>query len=686
MRVGVEVGGTFTDLVAIEGGRIRIAKVPSTPARPDEGALDAIASAGLSLEAVEDLVHGSTVATNAILERKGAPVAFLVTKGFRDVLLLQRHNRRNIYDLFYAKPAPVVERRDCFEIAERMGPDGAVVTALDEAQGREVVERLAGSGYRAVAICLLNAYANPAHEQALAEVVRRRLPDVAITCSSDVTREFREYERASTTALAAYVQPVIDGYLKRFETSLKGRGFKGRFSVMQSNGGRLPAAAMGRNAITSLFSGPAAGVMGAVRQAGLSGFRDLVTFDMGGTSTDVCLISGGRPNLASETEVDGLPIRTPVLDIVSVGAGGGSIVWADDGGLLRVGPRSAGADPGPACYARGGQEPTVTDAHMLRGTLRAEAFLGGRMTVDGEASRRAFSALADHFGMGLREIADSALRVAEANIVRAIQLVSTERGRDPRDYVLVPFGGAGPLHAARIAEDLGIGTVCVPPNAGVLSAYGLLASDFVQYETRTKRTLVDEAAPDVVRATFAEMAEAARRSFGEVGVAGPLTFSYALEMRHVGQAFEVPVEFSADELPRLDRQLLHERCHAAHHAVFQFGEAKPRRAEIVSFRLGASASPGETPNLADPGDAKAKDASIRIFERGGEAECRLLTRAAFAGGRSVEGPALIEDVTSTIYLPPGWRGEVDACDNLVLRRHPSTASAGEGGRRVSDSG
>lgn len=668
MRVGVEVGGTFTDLVAIEDGRIRIAKVPSTPARPDEGALNAILAAGLPLAEVEDLVHGSTVATNAILERKGAPVAFLTTRGFRDVLLLQRHNRRNIYDLFYAKPAPVVERRDCFEIDERMGPDGAVVKPLDEAQAAAAVEALAGRGYRAVAVCLLNAYANPAHERQVASMVRARFPELSVTCSSDVTREFREYERASTTALAAYVQPVIDGYLKRFETNLNERGFGGRFSVMQSNGGRLPAEAMGRNAITSLFSGPAAGVMGAVRQAGLSGFRDLVTFDMGGTSTDVCLISGGKPNLASETEVDGLPIRTPVLDIVSVGAGGGSIVWVDDGGLLRVGPRSAGADPGPACYARGGAEPTVTDAHMLRGTLRAEAFLGGKMTVDAAAAERAFRPLAAHFKMGLREIADSALRVAEANIVRAIQLVSTERGRDPRDYALVPFGGAGPLHAARIAEDLGIGAVCVPPNAGVLSAYGLLASDFVQYETRTRRTLADDAAPEAVRATFAEMREAARRAFAEVGVAGPLAFSYFLEMRYVGQAFEVPVELSETELAQLDQRTLHEKFHAAHHAVFQFGETGLRRAEIVSFRLGASASPGETPNLADPGELARKEATIRIFERGREADCRLLTRAAFADGAAVEGPALIEDVTSTIYVPAGWRGAVDACDNLVLRR------------------
>ena len=277
----------------------------------------------------------------------------------------------------------------------------------------------------------------------MAALVAEQFPELTITCSADVTREFREYERTSTTTLAAYVQPVIDGYLRRFESRLVEQNFGGRFSIMQSNGGRLPVAGMSKNAITSLFSGPAAGVMGAVRQAGLSGYGDLITLDMGGTSTDVCLVVDSKPSLSGETEVDGLPIRTPVLDIVTVGAGGGSICWQDDGGMLRVGPVSAGADPGPACYGRGGDRPTITDAHMLRGTIRAETFLGGKMDVDASASSRVFGELSEKFNLALEEMADSAVRVADANIVGAIQLVSTERGRDPRDYVLVPFGGAG---------------------------------------------------------------------------------------------------------------------------------------------------------------------------------------------------------------------------------------------------
>jgi len=669
MRVGVEVGGTFTDLVAIEGGRVVIGKVPSTPARPDEGALNAVLQAGIDLARVDDLVHGSTVATNAILERKGAPVAFFVTAGFRDLLLLQRHNRRRIYDLFYAKPKPVVGRRDTYEVEERLDADGRVERPLDPAAATALVERvLAGGAYRAVAICLLNAYANPAHERQLAELVQARFPDLSVTCSHEVTREFREYERASTTTLSAYVQPVIDGYLKRYEGNLTQRGFRGRFSVMQSNGGRLPAAGMGRNAITSLFSGPAAGVMGAVRQATQAGFADLITFDMGGTSTDVCLVANGRPDLSTETEVDGLPIRTPVLDIVSVGAGGGSIVWVDDGGMLRVGPQSAGADPGPACYGRGGTLPTVTDAHMLRGSIRGDAFLGGRMRIDIAASANVFRSLAEHFKVTPEQIADNAVRVADANIVRAIQLVSTERGRDARDYVLVPFGGAGPLHACAVAQELGIRTVLVPPNAGVLSAYGLLAADFARYDTLTRKVPVDDGAPATVREIFAGMREAAVAQFAELGIREGIGFAYTLAMRYVGQAFEIPVDIDEAILAADAPGPLLAAFDAAHHRVFEFGEAGHSRAEIVSFRLGVAAAPAEVPTLAEGEDLAQASGSVRIFERGGWRDAALTTRAKVKRSGAVAGPALLEDGTSTILVGAGWRAEVDARDNLLIRR------------------
>jgi N-methylhydantoinase A len=663
MRVGVEVGGTFTDLVAIDGDKVTVAKVPSTPSAPDRGALAAIEAAGLTLATVADLVHGSTVATNAILERKGARIAFVVTAGFRDLLLLQRHNRRQIYDLHYAKPAPVVGRGDTFEVPERIDASGRVVTPLDEEAMRQALDGL--GDYQAAAVCLLNAYANPAHEQAVAGWLRDTFPDLTVTASHEVTREFREYERASTTTLSAYVQPVIDRYLGRFEHDLTARGFRGRFSVMQSNGGRLPAAGMARNAITSLFSGPAAGVMGAVRQAGQSGYKDLITFDMGGTSTDVCLVADGKPSLADETEVDGLPIRTPVLDIVTVGAGGGSIVWVDDGGLLRVGPRSAGAEPGPACYGRGGIEPAITDAHMVRGSLRPSAFLGGRMSVDPAAAEAALKPVADRLKTTVPALAADALRLAESNIVGAIRLVSTARGRDPRAYTLVPFGGAGPLHACRIAEELDIATICVPPNAGVLSAYGLLAADYVQYGTRTQRMTVGADTPGEVRAVFADLAAEAETSFNELGLGAP-RFDHALAMRYVGQAYEVPVELPAGSLETLAADTLLNLFNEAHARVFEFDDSRVNRAEIVSFRLGASALPGAVPALNEARDAAAPAReTVRIYDDGQWIEAACLARRHADGAA---GPALIEDETSTVYLPPGWSARIDACDNLILMR------------------
>ncbi len=669
MRVGVEVGGTFTDLVMVADGRIQVAKVPSTPARPDEGALAAIAAAGIDLALVDDLVHGSTVATNAILERKGAKICLFTTAGFRDVLFLQRHSRRQIYDLFYRKPEPVLRRRDIFEIAERMGPDGRAVQALDPAAAAAAVGRaLDGSDYEAVAICFLNAYANPAHEAAVAEAVRRAHPGLNVTCSHDVCREFREYERSSTTTLAAYVQPVIERYLNRLATALHEGGHRGRFSVMQSNGGRLPADAMGRNAITSLFSGPAAGVIGAARVAARAGHGEIITLDMGGTSTDVCLVAGGRPTLIGETEIDGLPIKTPVIDIATVGAGGGSLIWIDDGGLMRVGPHSAGADPGPACYGRGGTQATVTDAHLVRGTIRADSFLGGRMALDEAAARAALETVADSLSLSPEQAADAAIQIADANITQAIQRISTERGRDPRDYALLAFGGAGPMQAARIAEDLGLRTVLVPPHAGVLSAWGLLASDYVHFASRTRRLPVAAEALEAIRETIAALSAEVQAYLAGLGLTGPTELNVALEMRYLGQAFEIPVELTLDRALAMDAAALSAAFDAAHHQVFEFSKGGGG-AEIVSFRVGAAVAPDGLPDLVQSAGTGGAGTAIRIFERGRHKDCTLRARGAIAAGAApLAGPLLVEDGTSTIYVPDGWTAVPGGADCLVLQR------------------
>jgi N-methylhydantoinase A len=437
---------------------------------------------------------------------------------------------------------------------------------------------------------------------------------------------------------------------------------------MQSNGGRLPAEAMRANAINARLSGPAAGGVGAVRQAGRSGYQNLVTLDIGGTSTDVCVVTGGVPQLTQEFQLDGLPIRIPLLDINTIGAGGGSIVWVDEGGMLRVGPRSAGADPGPACYGRGGSEPTLTDAHVVRGTVRPEAFLGGRMPIDADAAARALAPIAERFGLALEAAADSAVALANANIVRAIQLISTERGHDPRDYVLVPYGGAGPLHAAKVAEELGISTIVVPPAAGIISAYGLIASDFVLFESMTRRAVADDGAAQVLREVFAVMRGRALERAKASGLEGRLVFSLATEMRFVGQAFEVPVLFEEAELEALDAAGVRRRFGEAHQRVYFFGGEAAKPIEFVSFRLGVTAPLQDLPLLAETEGAASPARPIRIFDGKAWRDAQLLHRRTLSGEKALAGPALIEDPTSTLYVPGSWSARLDANDNTILER------------------
>ena len=670
MRVGIEVGGTFTDLVMSDGKNIKTAKVPSTPASPDEGAMLAIKAAGLKLDEISELIHGSTVATNAVLERKGGRVCFFVTQGTKDLLLIQRHDRRAIYDLQYQKPSPVVPRHHTYEINERIAADGKIVTDLDsEVTSNLVRDILEQEKFDSVAICFLHSYLNPIHERAMSDIISALYPEMPITCSCDVAREFREYERASTTTLAAYVQPVVAGYINRFSEELARRGFQGKFSIMQSNGGRMPAAAITKNAITALFSGPAAGVVGAIRGKGSTPYTDIITLDMGGTSTDVALVSNDQAELTPMTMIDGLPVKTPVVDIVTVGAGGGSIAWVDDGGLLRVGPQSAGATPGPACYGRGGKLPTVTDAHLVRGTLQADSFLGGKMSVDLDAASHVIGEIAKKFNVELAEMADNIIRVAEANIVRAIQQVSTERGSDPREFALVPYGGAGPLHAARVAEDLNIDTVVIPPNAGVLSASGLLLSDYVHYRTQTKRLLLNEKNLNSIKSNISSLTTEAKEYLMKLGIQTNKKIETSLEMRYVGQAFEVPVKLTETDVRNISFTLLQKRFTEAHHKIFEFSKPEGDPVEIISIRVGVGE---KTPEFAvqhynEDIDIDPYISKVDIVERGILSETTTLSRTDLTG-RTVSGPVLVRDENSTVYVPFGWQVRLDDFYNIVLNR------------------
>lgn len=669
MRVGIEVGGTFTDLVAIGESGVSVFKVPSTPAHPEQGAMNALKASGIDISKIEELAHGSTVATNAVLERKGFPIAFITTMGFRDILSLQRHGRNQIYDLAYQKPLPVVDRASTFEVRERILADGSVLVPMnEESVEQELLPLLRSGRFEAVAICLLNSYINDLHEERLKRLIKRNMGSVSVTISSDVSRQFREFERASTATLSAYVQPVMDRYITRFRELLAQGGFKGRFSIIQSNGGRLSDHAMRDNAVTALLSGPAAGVTGAVRQATRSGVQNLITLDIGGTSTDVSVVTNGKPQLTEEFTIGGLPARIPVIDINTVGAGGGSIVWIDEGGMLRVGPHSAGAVPGPACYGKGGEAPTITDAHVVRQTMRPEAFLGGRMKIDRDAARRALQPIAEALGMNVEDAADSAILLANSNIVGAIQLISTERGYDPRDYVLVPYGGAGPLHAASVAEELGISKVMIPPNSGVISAYGLLASDFVFYETRTQRIVIDEKASSLVGEAYSEMRSRAEEKLQTMGLGLDCEFRFVADMRFVGQAFEVSVEIPAERIQAMAQDELRSLFIEAHHKVFFFGGGTGKQVEIVSFRLGTISLVEDKPVLTEVMAHQLETREIDLHFGREWHKGKLISRVALKYHEVLFGPAIVEDVTSTSFIPSGWQAIKDSNDNVLVSR------------------
>ena len=668
MRVGVEVGGTFTDLIAVRDGEYSVVKVPSTPAFPEQGAINALNVMPEETSAVTDLVHGSTVATNAVLERKGARVGLLVTEGTRDVLAIQRHERTAIYDLNYQKPRPLVDRQDIAEIDERIGADGEVLTPVDETSARTKLRPFLDNNYDVVAICLLNSYLNPAHEQQVAKLVGELSPGTAVTCSTEISPEFREYERMSTTALAAYVQPAIDRYLTTLVDTLRADGFTGSFSVMQSNGGRMPAHTMGRHAVSALYSGPAAGVVGAAGVAAGCGFQNIVTLDMGGTSTDVALVVDGQLQIASQTRVDGLPVRVPVTDISTVGAGGGSIAWVDDGGLLRVGPESAGAMPGPAAYGHGGQRATVTDAHLVRGTIRPDSFLGGRMKLDLSASSKVVNELARQIDSTAAHAADAVIQLAQANIVRAIQHVSTERGFDPRDFVLVPFGGAGGLHAARVAQDLGILKILVPQNSGVLSAVGLLMADYRIDRSRTEPVLLGEKTIGQVRDTLNTLIQESQAYVEQERVPGEPVFDLSLEMRYAGQAFELTVPVGQDP-GGLTVDKISGLFAAAHHRVFEFSKPPDKAVEVVTMRVSTRVATGSPGNLGGAVQDHGADVQCDILESGESHQCKVTSRGGLPQEEAarVSGPLLIEDETSTTYVPPEWSVFRDNAGNMYMQ-------------------
>ncbi len=664
--IGIDIGGTFTDLVVLGADGPRIYKFPTTPADPAQGVVaalgDLIRRGEIQPETVDRIAHGSTVATNAVLEGKFARTALVTTKGFRDVLEIGRQNRPELYDLFFTRPAPLVPRELRFEIRERVGAEGAVVRPLERAEVEALVPALRAAGVQAVAVSFLFSFLHPDHEREAGEVLGQL--GVPVTLSSDLLPEFREYERTSTAVLNAALRPVVGGYLSALERGSSELGLPGQWLVMQSSGAIAHAATAEREPVRILLSGPAGGVEGA-RQVGLrSGFRDLITLDMGGTSCDVALVQGGTAGRTVGGSVGGHPVALPSADIHTIGAGGGSLARLDPGGALGVGPESAGADPGPACYGRGGTEPTVTDAHLVLGHLLPDFPLGGLPRLDLGAAREAVGRIAQPLGTSVEGAALGILEVADAAMERAIRVISVERGHDPRGFVLLAFGGAGPLHAVSLARRLGIPKVLVPPTAGVLSALGLLlaevGSEASQGVVRPLRSL-----PEGALARALSEIEAKART-GLAGQWGAVRFAGVAALRYAGQAHELDVPLPDGEVGPGWVEGLERAFHAAH--ARRYGHAAPEEpVELVALRVRASVPAPKIPVRPAFAPAPGHRGMCEVwFDRTGAVATRLVHRADLAFGAEVAGPAIVLGPDATALLPPGSRATVDDHGVLVV--------------------
>ena len=649
--LAVDTGGTFTDFVLRGATGIRTLKLPSTPSDPSDAVLEGIRSLMSGEDGDWALLHGSTVATNALLERRGARVVLVTNEGFEDVIEIGRQNRPQLYALVGHRPPPLVARDDRLGIAGRVGPDGDEVEPLDPDELAALAERVAARGGEAVAVCLLHAYAAPGHERAVGEALTA--VGLPVSLSSQVLPEFREYERTSTTVVNAYVTPVMDRYLGRLEAESGAR----RTTIMGSNGGALPVARARREPVHTVLSGPAGGVMGALAWARRAGYQHIVTFDMGGTSTDVSLCPG-RPLRTRELEIDGQPVAVPVIDIHTVGAGGGSIARVDAGGALRVGPESAGADPGPICYGRGGREVTVTDAHVWLGTLPAEGFLGGTRTLDREAVRAPLQTLADALGGTLEAAAEGVLTVADTAMERALRVISVERGYDPMDFAVVAFGGAGGLHVAELTTRLGAARALVPPDPGLLSAYGMLASPLTHEASRT--VLVREDAPDAatrIDETLRELEAVARDAMVRDGAdQATLTAERWIDARYRGQSFELAV--SAEGWAAL--------FHRAHEERYGY-RRDDIPAEAVTVRVVLTAPPPmlipqELPEASGPPPVT----TATVHHRGSRLQAVRVARSDLRAGHRLEGPTIVQEYSGTTWVPPDWTMQVDGLGAMHL--------------------
>lgn len=677
-RIGVDSGGTFTDVCLFEEetGEVVIWKVSSTPDDPSRGITQGVAEGMERVKASADAIsfvgHGTTVATNALIQGNGVKTGLITTDGFRDLLEIGRQKRPDLYDLQADKSPTLVSRDLRIGVQERLRSDGSVETALDESEFRNAVRALKAEGVKSIAVSFLYSFLNPAHEEAAARIVAEEFPEAFVAISNRIAPEFREYERLSTTVVNAFLGPVMRGYVRALKHKLADLGIKVAPQLTQSNGGVIGFDAAAELPVRTILSGPSTGVVAAQAIGRMTNTPNLITFDMGGTSSDVALLTNGKCQVVNEAVVHGYPLKAPMLDIHTVGAGGGSIAYVDAGGHLKVGPRSAGANPGPACYGLGNPEPTVTDANVLLQTQNPQTLLNGRMKVDQSLARDAVQKLADKLGMGVLETANGILDIVAANMAKAIRVISVQRGYDPREYTLVAFGGAGPVHAARLARELGMTRILIPRTPGVLCALGLLMTDLRTDFSSTAMLRLDAAEPQKVGTIYDKLSVQASAWFDREKIAAAARkIERTVDVRFVGQNYELAVELPEGPLTADTFAVVRQRFLDTHRQLYGFA-AEHEPIQLVTFRLAASGLVTKADFRAQPlasADASAAVSGSRevwMVEAGGFVPTTLYDRALLKHGNLVTGPAIVDQMDSTTVVPPGMTATVDAYLNLIL--------------------
>ncbi|NPV70027.1 MAG: hydantoinase/oxoprolinase family protein [Firmicutes bacterium] len=669
-RVAMDIGGTFTDFVLYdeETGEYRTGKVSTTPRDLSIGVLEGLIQLTKDFSAIDFCVHGTTSGLNAFLERKGARVALIATEGFRDVYEIARGNRPDMYNLQYQKPQALVRRRDVFQIKERVLFNGTVAVPVDEGAVRDLAAKIKSGGYESIAVALLHAHINPVNETRIRDVLKEELPGISISLSHEVAREWREYERTSTTVLNAYVAPIVEKYLTRLEGEVRGGGMEESLYIMRSNGGVMTAEVAKTHPIQTLLSGPVGGAVGGASLAKEMGMRSLIGVDMGGTSFDVTMVINGQADVTNETNLQGFPVLTPMVNIHTIGAGGGSIAWIEGGGL-RVGPRSAGAQPGPACYGRGGTIPTVTDANVVLGRIDPEHFLGGNMTLMKDGALEAVASIAAQLGLTVEQAAEGICDVVNAKMADAIRTITIRKGIDPREFTLVAFGGAGPMHAVFIAQELDIKDILVPRFPGAFSAWGMLQSDIRHDEVRTflqPAGGADTSAMQSILDTVERDVEVVLKR--QKVTPDRMTFIRTADMRYIGQEYVVNVPMPGGRLDRNSLGALVADFHEKHRQIY--GHSNPRGpVEFVNLRVvgvgelssGVKVEPAE----ATKGEPKPRTLAPVIFG-GRELPTPIFARDHLLPGHRFEGPAVVEEFTATTVVPPGYRVEVGRFGSMLI--------------------